>query len=196
MTETVTPPKFTFATAVTLAALIAQGLMTVELFPAHSVPGKILQVLAMALTAFGAPLLTRAVSSKVLPVALVLLVALAGCAHVQRVSDAYVDCLKPGIASTVSELLPAFRDVVENSISGDGTMDDSALKAAALPLKSAATRCAFTTAMGEVIRGAAKLPGAPMSAPLEVDPVQARAAFEGVRGAWGGEKFKIEGGLL
>lgn len=92
MPETTTPtpstPKLTFATIITLVAIVAQGLMTAELFAPSSVPGKVLQVLAMVLTALGAPIVVRT-SSKALPVALLVLMLGAvtlpsGCSHDTR----------------------------------------------------------------------------------------------------------------
>ncbi len=206
MPETTTPaaPRFTFATAITLVALIAQALMLVEMFAPSSSPGKLLQVVGMVLTAFGAPLLARS-GAKVLPVALLVLLAvglLPACTEQQakdttvRIGKSAIDCLAPSVKPLAAELLPTFRDVLENAITGDGKLDEAPIRATAESLKSDATRCAFSIAMSELLRGAAKLAGAPMSAPLEVDKDAARATFEAVRAGWGGATFKLESGEL
>jgi hypothetical protein len=211
MPETTTPPstpKLTLATIITLVAIVAQGLMTVELFAAGSVPGKILQVIAMVLTAFGAPVLGRAVSSKALPTALLVLVAAGmllsiGCTKAQlkdagaRAAQSYVDCMQPAVVSTVIELKPTYRELLELATGGDGKVDREALKSAAAGLKTPATRCAFSTVVAEAMRAVQSVASEVQSAPLAVDKEDLAATFELIRAeSFAGERYKLEAGTL
>jgi hypothetical protein len=202
MSETTAPPKFTFATLITLVAIVAQGLMTVELFMPSSVPGKVLQVLAMVLTALGAPLVARA-GSKVLPTALLVLlvVNLAGCDQAKttgiRAATSFVDCMQPQAVRLATELKPTFRDLLENATQPDGKIDWAPVRAAASSLKTPATRCAFSTVVSEAMRLVARAADAVQSAPLDIDQTDLRQGWEAIRADfWQGERYKLESGTL
>lgn len=200
---TPTPPKFTIATIITLVAIVAQGLMTVELFAAHTVPGKILQVVAMVLTALGAPLVARA-GSKVIPTALlVLLVATvvsSGCAgtgeRLGRVAAGTIDCLTPEASDAITTFGPALGNVVRNATSPDGRVDWTPIKDVGRSMKTPVAQCVLASVIAEALHPPKPRPDAPMSSALQWDPVSLSSGWEEMRGEWGGAKYQLASGTL
>lgn len=110
---------------------------------------------------------------------------------------AFLDCEGDGIKSTVLELLGLAKAAVMSTISGDGKhVDTTAFRAAARGLKSDAGRCAFASAVAMLATPAPAKPGAPMSAGLEIDGAELRAAFESVRPEFSGAVFRTASGTL
>lgn len=118
-----------------------------------------------------------------------------GCATTKaaagRVAGDVVDCMKPDAKAAIGELAPAFRDIVKNATADNGRVDWAPVRAVAAPLKSAATRCAFTAVIAEVLRPKTTA-GAPQSSALEADPADVMTGFEAIRADYfGGATFEL-----
>lgn len=182
--------------ATLLTALFASGVFT------SSTSLAIAGMAATVLTALGYKV-TRAM---VKMAGLVLLVGLAtssqlGCSTLRdsgtRVAGDVVDCMKPDAKAAISELAPAFRDIVKNATGNNGRVDWAPVRAAAAPLKSAATRCAFTAVIAEVLRPRQGPGQSPQSSPLEADQVDVLTGFRAIQAdLFGGATFKLADGTL
>jgi hypothetical protein len=204
-TQNTAPSRSTFETVLTLLAITAQALLTVELFEPGSVAGKLVAVVGMVFTGFGGSLLRRS-GAKILPVALLVLlfgaVALSsGCSWFKstgkRAAQSYVDCMQPAAIKLAIELKPTFRDLLKNATQNDGKIDWTPVRAAASSLTTPATRCAFSTVVAEAMRAVKNAASGVMSSPLDVDKADLAAGFESIRADfYGGETYKLESGTL
>lgn len=114
----------------------------------------------------------------------------------KRVAGDVVDCMKPDAKAAIGELAPAFRDIVKNATGDNGRVDWAPVRAVAAPLKSAATRCAFTAVIAEVLRPHPKA-GAPQSSALQADATDVLAGYRAIQAEYfGGATFKLPDGDL
>lgn len=104
---------------------------------------------------------------------------------------AFVDCMKPATKSAAGELGEAFENTVRNLLDSTGKIDRAGLREVAAPLKSDAPRCALDAAIAAVLNPPPPRPGAPASAPLEVDAADVSSAYAELRAeAWGGVEIR------
>lgn len=103
----------------------------------------------------------------------------AGAAAFLNCESEHVD---PGL---LSEAKLVTKSAIEKWISGDGHVDATGLRAEAAPLKSDLMRCAFDAAVAALTYVPSPVPGAPASAPLEVDAAQLRATWAAERARLG-----------
>lgn len=132
--------------------------------------------------------------------------ALTGCSAAQRTAleHAAWDCTAPARADAVAAVTPAVVSVIKAAGSADGkAIDLSTVKAAiakANILSEAGILLSCATASAIAILTApppAPAPGAPQSAPYELDPAAVRATWAAVkREQLGGADFRVAGGAV
>lgn len=116
---------------------------------------------------------------------------LGGCASTKyRAGEgavAFLDCESPHVdAQLLADAKLVARAAVEKLLSGEGTIDTSALKADAKPLKTDLMKCAFDAVLAAITaKPEAPAPDAPMARTRAVDPAQISAAWAQVRGELG-----------
>jgi hypothetical protein len=182
-------------------ALTAQATMTVELFEAGTVPGKLVSIVGIVLTGLGYTVARAKAVKSVLPTAMfvgifVLLAATlaSGCGSTagivtRKAAGDFYDCMKPDATKVALELAGVMDRAVRSAVNNDGTFDRSQLKDAAAPIKEPALRCAFATALNTVGR----IVGGSMaqSSPLEVSEQERAAALAEVSALYGGATFRL-----
>lgn len=144
------------------------------------------------------PASTRAATAPLTVALLLGLVMASSCATVRRAGAAGaavgLDCQAASVQATVLEAGSLARAYVLSTISGSGSVDTTALRAAARDLRSDALRCAFAAALAGLAEAASSPPDpeSPQSLGLQLDPAQLRAAVREIaESEWG-----IEGGVL
>ncbi len=123
-----------------------------------------------------------------------------GCAGAQeragRVAADTIDCLAPAAADAVATFGPAVANVVRNATSPDGSVDWTPIKDTARSLKTPAAQCVLASVIAEAMRPPKPRADAPMSSPLQWDPVSLARGWEEQRAAWGGSHYQLAGGVL
>jgi hypothetical protein len=205
-TTSTKPPTLSLEFAMTALALIAQGLMTVELFEPASIAGKLVGVLGIVLTGLGYTVARAKAAKAVLPTSIYIamlvlfVVSIAGScttgqrAAAGRVTGDSIDCLTPAAKEATGQLLPVFADAIRNATSPDGAVDKDRIKSVGLSLIAPTLRCAFVSAVAEAKRPRSSDPNALQSAELVPDRAQLSAAFEDLRAECGGPTFVLESG--
>jgi hypothetical protein len=200
VTTTTKPGHKTTEFALGLLAIILTALYTTGAIPTDGPWAKLAAIGATVLTAIGYTVSRTLVKTAAMLALFVLATSSqVGCAEtkgaVGRVAGDVVDCMKPDATAAIGELAPAFRDIVKNATGDNGKIDWAPVKTVASPLKSAATRCAFSAVIAEVLRPHPKA-GAPQSSALEADPVDVLAGYRAIKSTWGGGTYKLADGQL
>lgn len=149
------------------------------------------------------PAPSRASVLGVLPIALLAcgLALQPSCAtardHAATGVGALIDCEAPNLKAAVSELVPLAEQAVLSAIGGDGKVDTSKLRAAAHGILGDLGRCALASAIAILAAPSASSGNTVIAVrPLVPDPGALRAAFESVRGDWGGASYQTRAGVL
>lgn len=201
------PPTWSLELLFVVLSLTAQAMMTVELFEAGTVPGKLVSIVGIVLTGLGYTVARAKAAKSVLPTALfvglfaLFFVAQAGCTTGQRagagrIAGDLVDCMTPSAKDATGQLLPVFADALRNATADDGSIDKARITSVGKSIIAPTLQCAFVSALAEYGRQRTKDPNAPQSAEVSPNHAELAAALEELRAEWGGPRFKLEGGTL
>ena len=200
-TAGVKPGHKTTELAFGLLAAVLSTLFASGIIPTQGPIATVAAIAAITLTALGYTVSRTLVKTAALLALVVLGLGATQTACTGFKTDAkdaagkFVDCTKPALATTASELVPAFADVLRNATGNTGKVDWAPVNKVAAPLKSIASQCAFASVIAELLSPKAK-PGAPQSSPLAADPTDVLAGFGAIRAKWGGALYKTDGGQL
>ena len=133
--------------------------------------------------------------------ALVLLVALGACgpssrAAAGRVAGDVIDCMAPTARDAIATFAPAIANVVRNATAPDGKVDWAPVRDVGRSLKTPAAQCVMASVIAEALRPPTPRPDAPLSSPLQWDPVSLVSGWEDLRADWGGKKYQLAAGVL